>query len=339
MSYFIEISQERIENIMFPYKKAGFVIEDFDKHKKKSIDFDLKNVKFKTLKGSNLPLEIRKNLKENLNCKFVKSDPDYYVYSNKKLNSLVNTLKLVHIDYFLESMEYDLGKESYWDVLDAELKKIKKENPDCYVLYRNFYFNHKNGSYKLLSDLKHCQVEKTVVYSKNKEIFDKIFYCESILNTDLIIKGLDGSKIINKEDYFTLNAMLNSKNKQDIDLAINIIISSDWEKSYSYIALLLSFNDNLNYKSVPNTSLGKAFNEYFSNNKINDFSNISLISYYFRVLDAIRTLKKKNLYDSNIKSILNYLINNYIKNETLLLLKKSDEFEINDIDFVTLKID
>ena len=339
MKYFIEISRNSDGDVLLPYEKAGIVYEYEDDQYKTLTKSDLQGVKLKTLKNCNLPLEIREVLKENINCKFVRKDPDYYVYSKESFNKIFYIERLVHIDDFLRAMKADLGRLPYWNLVDAELKEMKKNHSDCYVLMDRFHFIHKNSGFIVLNNVRGSYTRHNIVYNKNLETFNKIVNCKSVLNTNLIELIADEGEVIDKDSYLNLSKMFNSQSRKDIDLAVNSILFSSWEKSYAYITLLISFNDNFDTNKLTGTSLGTAFLDYFSDVVHLNYNITRIGSLYFRTEEIIKIFKNKKLLDDDIKDLISMKINSFIRTKVLDHFQNVSNFEIVEGDIIKLKID
>jgi len=264
--------------------------------------------------------EIKNNFidirKENIKNKTFYRNPDINIHRDK-----LNNLK----DKFNISIKRDAEKADYIIINPINLKKCNIINCKAYYkedVIKNNFFNSED----LKNIITSCSSEIVFIYlsgynnnikilsnikSINKAFYDVSYlkFNPNYLSQKNLISSLDleqicteDNKILNIEDYYFLIKML--KNKNDCDLALEILANCNYEKSKHIIYCIFFLYENI---IKQNTTSYNLINIKSLRNKIQEFSIRPHYSYYAGLALA-KGLQKNNILHQEAIEIVKKLI-------------------------------
>ena len=310
-------------------KNISEIINDY-----KTLNCDLQNKKLYRHKSIKLPRDKFNILKEKHNCSITRDykNADYIIFP-KNMNDYECLYKYTFFDYesninFIEKM---IDKWSFnRDIIS------RYSNEPVKLIGINIGYNLKNYDFKLeelVNRSKYSNFYKTDVY--NLEILNSAIKNKNILiDSDINDMCTEDSIIIDLEQYYNLENMIENGNRQDLNLVLELLANSNFEKSKSLICCLYYFYSNKfknncsNWNSINIKTFRLKVESYFNRNS---YINISSVQY------IITKLITDDYFDDNSKILLEKKLQDAITNQIHNNLDKIIIFPENFITIVNDK--
>lgn len=298
VNYMLQSSDFKFE---FKIEKQylGFEAKDYSL-KNKINKANLKNKSIYRYSKIKLPRDKVDLLKNSCNLKVTrdKKNADYHIISSDMMRHMCTT-KLYrktsmsqlkkNIEIIDKRIETTSAENKFFlEALNLKISEFCIENPDITLDDRSVYLNLNftwyrpnvvqvtNGvSIKIYRD-----VWENLFPAKNKQWFHiaKNNYDASTLDTEkhvldstLIDIASESLAVLKSSDYESIKTMINSHDRQDIDMAVQIMANCNYEKSKDVVGLLYAFNheklryasnwNHINVKAMRNAF--KAYDFYF----------------------------------------------------------------------------
>ena len=310
-------------------KNISEIINDY-----KTLNCDLQNKKLYRHKSIKLPRDKFNILKEKHNCSITRDykNADYIIFP-KNMNDYECLYKYTFFDYesninFIEKM---IDKWSFnRDIIS------RYSNEPVKLIGINIGYNLKNYDFKLeelVNRSNYSNFYKTDVY--NLEILNSAIKNKNILiDSDINDMCTEDSIIIDLEQYYNLENMIENGNRQDLNLILELLANSNFEKSKSLICCLYYFYSNKfknncsNWNSINIKTFRLKVESYFNRNS---YINISSVQY------IITKLITDDYFDDNSKILLEKKLQDAITNQIHNNLDKIIIFPENFITIVNDK--
>lgn len=310
-------------------KNISEIINDY-----KTLNCDLQNKKLYRHKSIKLPRDKFNILKEKHNCSITRDykNADYIIFP-KNMNDYECLYKYTFFDYesninFIEKM---IDKWSFnRDIIS------RYSNEPVKLIGINIGYNLKNYDFKLeelVNRSNYSNFYKTDVY--NLEILNSAIKNKNILiDSDINDMCTEDSIIIDLEQYYNLENMIENGNRQDLNLVLELLANSNFEKSKSLICCLYYFYSNKfknncsNWNSINIKTFRLKVESYFNRNS---YINISSVQY------IITKLITDDYFDDNSKILLEKKLQDAITNQIHNNLDKIIIFPENFITIVNDK--
>ena len=310
-------------------KNISEIINDY-----KTLNCDLQNKKLYRHKSIKLPRDKFNILKEKHNCSITRDykNADYIIFP-KNMNDYECLYKYTFFDYesninFIEKMidEWSFNR----DIIS------RYSNEPVKLIGINIGYNLKNYDFKLeelVNRSNYSNFYKTDVY--NLEILNSAIKNKNILiDSDINDMCTEDSIIIDLEQYYNLENMIENGNRQDLNLILELLANSNFEKSKSLICCLYYFYSNKfknncsNWNSINIKTFRLKVESYFNRNS---YINISSVQY------IITKLITDDYFDDNSKILLEKKLQDAITNQIHNNLDKIIIFPENFITIVNDK--
>jgi|LakMenE18May11ns_1017448.scaffolds.fasta_scaffold9954882_3 hypothetical protein len=310
-------------------KNISEIINDY-----KTLNCDLQNKKLYRHKSIKLPRDKFNILKEKHNCSITRDykNADYIIFP-KNMNDYECLYKYTFFDYesninFIEKMidEWSFNR----DIIS------RYSNEPVKLIGINIGYNLKNYDFKLeelVNRSNYSNFYKTDVY--NLEILNSAIKNKNILiDSDINDMCTEDSIIIDLEQYYNLENMIENGNRQDLNLILELLANSNFEKSKSLICCLYYFYSSRfkdkcsNWNSINIKTFRLKVESYFNRNS---YINISSVQY------IITKLITDDYFDDNSKILLEKKLQDAITNQIHNNLDKIIIFPENFITIVNDK--
>ena len=310
-------------------KNISEIINDY-----KTLNCDLQNKKLYRHKSIKLPRDKFNILKEKHNCSITRDykNADYIIFP-KNMNDYECLYKYTFFDYesninFIEKM---IDKWSFnRDIIS------RYSNEPVKLIGINIGYNLKNYDFKLeelVNRSNYSNFYKTDVY--NLEILNSAIKNKNILiDSDINDMCTEDSIIIDLEQYYNLENMIENGNRQDLNLILELLANSNFEKSKRLICCLYYFYSSRfkdkcsNWNSINIKTFRLKVESYFNRNS---YINISSVQY------IITKLITDDYFDDNSKILLEKKLQDAITNQIHNNLDKIIIFPENFITIVNDK--
>lgn len=300
----------------------------------KILNCDLQDKKLYRHKSIKLPRDKFNILKEKYNCNITRDykNADYIIFP-KNLHDYEYLHQYTFFDY---DSNIDFVKKTINEWNFDENLIFKESNEPVKLIGININYALQKSNFKLES-LVNCSVYsnfyKTDIY--NLEILNFAIKNKNIL-IDFDVNDIctEDSIIIDLEQYYNLENMILNGNKADLNLVLELLANSNFEKSKSLICCLYYFhssrfkNSCSNWNSINIKTFRLKIEPYFNRN-----SHINMSS----IQNIITKLIYDNYFDDNSKILLEKKLEDAIKNQIYNSLDKNIIFSKNFITIVNDK--
>lgn len=261
--------------------RAGIKVQNLD-------DIDITNKSFYRYPKLTLPRNKTDLLKEKYNIKLVRDEngADYKVISDAYVNSILfyNYRSKVIAYKFLNFL-----KENESSVSKSLIDLISKLEPEAYIILNNkigwhstpikatFYYNM---PYEENHNIRHINNVNAFLNLMNST--------NLVLDVELASKCNEDSVVLDENDYESIMTMVNSADKLNHAMALELMSNCNIEKSLDIICLVYCNQFNVlkeasNWNSVNVKALRKRL-KYFTPYSISSYYNVNYFDYFFKEL-------------------------------------------------------
>ena len=306
----------------------------------KIVNCDLQDKKLYRHKSIKLPRDKFNILKKKYNCNITRDykNADYIIFPK----SLHDYEYLHQYEFFDYESNINFVKEiiNEWNFNEDLIFKESNEPVKLIGININYNLKNHNSKVELVKHLEslvnrsiHSKFYKTDIY--NLEILNFAIKNKNIL-IDFDINNIctEDSIIIDLEQYYNLENMILNGNKEDLNLVLELLANSNFEKSKSLICCLYYFYSNKfknncsNWNSINIKTFRLKIESYFNRNS---YINISSVQY------IITKLITDDYFDDNSKILLEKKLQDAITNQIHNNLDKIIIFPENFITIVNDK--
>lgn len=281
----------------------------------KSLDIKKVSLQDKTIfryPKLSLPRQKVDVLKEKYNLSVVRTSDtaDYKIISEDYVNSLLDR-KWSESIMFDKFIEYYKSTSLYWDTKSIEdaIKSIQDqvdlEDKVAISIRSNMAWNfHNTTAYDVSREMP--WIEDKVLYISDESTLKTILSSDNLIY-DTALSGItvEDSVILGEKEYDSLLSMINSKDKENVNVALEMMANCNVEKSFDIIALIFYMNhatlkdSSTNWTSINIKTLRKRFNEFipYGNYNVHYFDRLlkNLVSENALTEFAFKTVSIKML--------------------------------------------
>ncbi len=315
----------------------------------KSLDIKKVSLQDKTIfryPKLSLPRQKVDVLKEKYNLSVVRTSDtaDYKIISEDYVNSLLDR-KWSESIMFDKFIEYYKSTSLHWDTKSVEdtIKSIQDqvdlEDKVAISIRSNMAWNfHNTSAYDVSREMP--WIEDKVLYISDESTLKAILSSDNLIyDTALSGVTVEDSVILGEKEYDSLLSMINSKDKENVNLALEMMANCNVEKSFDIIALIFYMNHAIlkdfstNWTSINIKTLRKRFNEFIPYGNYN-------VHYFDRLLKNLVSENALTEFAFKIVSIkmLDYLTHSMGFNDESVFDLKLEDIKLKPHFYEKLKL-
>jgi len=315
----------------------------------KSLDIKKVSLQDKTIfryPKLSLPRQKVDVLKEKYNLSVVRTSDtaDYKIISEDYVNSLLDR-KWSESIMFDKFIEYYKSTSLHWDTKSVEdaIKSIQDqvdlEDKVAISIRSNMAWNfHNTSAYDVSREMP--WIEDKVLYISDESTLKAILSSDNLIyDTALSGVTVEDSIILGEKEYESLLSMINSKDKENVNLALEMMANCNVEKSFDIIALIFYMNHAIlkdfstNWTSINIKTLRKRFNEFIPYGNYN-------VHYFDRLLKNLVSENALTEFAFKIVSIkmLDYLTHSMGFNDESVFDLKLEDIKLKPHFYEKLKL-